>query len=75
MSNGHRRSTGCFSTQYGGRWSPEFSAQSCEPISCGEPPRPQNGHVNGDSFSYGDTVNYRCLPGFGIQVRDIKMLL
>uniref|UniRef100_A0A3B3T3R4 Sushi, von Willebrand factor type A, EGF and pentraxin domain-containing protein 1 n=1 Tax=Paramormyrops kingsleyae TaxID=1676925 RepID=A0A3B3T3R4_9TELE len=54
--------------QHGGWWSPEFSAKSCEPISCRGPPHPQNGHVNGDSFSYGDTVNYKCLPGFRIQV-------
>ncbi|XP_071546933.1 sushi, von Willebrand factor type A, EGF and pentraxin domain-containing protein 1-like isoform X1 [Panulirus ornatus] len=36
----------------------------CRRVSCGFPGYLLNGHVEGNSYSYGDTVSYTCNPGF-----------
>ncbi|XP_075416413.1 sushi, von Willebrand factor type A, EGF and pentraxin domain-containing protein 1 isoform X2 [Tenrec ecaudatus] len=36
----------------------------CEVISCGKPDIPENGAVDGTSFTYGSKVTYRCQQGY-----------
>ncbi|XP_064199793.1 sushi, von Willebrand factor type A, EGF and pentraxin domain-containing protein 1 isoform X1 [Anguilla rostrata] len=59
--------------QPGGSWSPPFSSGTCVPVSCGKPLPLHHGNVVGDSFNFGDTVIYKCLPGFQIQGDSIKI--
>ncbi|XP_063042299.1 sushi, von Willebrand factor type A, EGF and pentraxin domain-containing protein 1 isoform X3 [Engraulis encrasicolus] len=44
------------------RWSePDMS---CEPVSCGAPPYIPNTRTEGDEFTFGSYVQYRCLDGY-----------
>ncbi|XP_042878589.1 sushi, von Willebrand factor type A, EGF and pentraxin domain-containing protein 1-like isoform X2 [Penaeus japonicus] len=48
-----------------GMWSgPE---PECRRVTCGFPGYLLNGHVEGSSYSFGDTVSYTCNPGFVLQ--------
>uniref|UniRef100_A0A8B9HXL3 Sushi, von Willebrand factor type A, EGF and pentraxin domain-containing protein 1 n=1 Tax=Astyanax mexicanus TaxID=7994 RepID=A0A8B9HXL3_ASTMX len=51
-----------------GRWSPSFSSNSCVLVFCDKPHPLLHGIIKGESYSYGDTVTYTCLPGFELQV-------
>uniref|UniRef100_A0A8B9JCB5 Sushi, von Willebrand factor type A, EGF and pentraxin domain-containing protein 1 n=1 Tax=Astyanax mexicanus TaxID=7994 RepID=A0A8B9JCB5_ASTMX len=50
-----------------GRWSPSFSSNSCVLVFCDKPHPLLHGIIKGESYSYGDTVTYTCLPGFELQ--------
>lgn len=45
-----------------GEW--DHLRPSCEAISCGAPPVPENGGVDGSAFTYGSKVRYRCDKGY-----------
>ncbi|XP_061107701.1 sushi, von Willebrand factor type A, EGF and pentraxin domain-containing protein 1 isoform X3 [Conger conger] len=59
--------------QPGGSWSPPLSSGSCVPVSCGKPLPLHHGNVVGDRFNFGDTVVYKCLPGFQIQGDSVRV--
>ena len=43
-------------------WRP--APPSCRPLTCGDPPPADNAVAHADGFSYMDTANYTCLPGY-----------
>ncbi|KAM7319810.1 hypothetical protein ACRRTK_021493 [Alexandromys fortis] len=45
-----------------GEW--DHVRPSCEAISCGAPPAPENGGVVGSVFTFGSKVTYRCDKGY-----------
>ncbi|MBN3306145.1 SVEP1 protein, partial [Amia calva] len=51
----------------GGSWAPDFSSESCVPVSCGKPTPPLNSMVMGTRYSYRDSIIYRCHSGYELQ--------
>ncbi|KAG7158260.1 Sushi, von Willebrand factor type A, EGF and pentraxin domain-containing protein 1-like 3 [Homarus americanus] len=45
-----------------GAWSGD--EPECQRISCSFPGYLMNGHIEGNSYSYGDTISFTCNPGF-----------
>ncbi|XP_053715495.1 sushi, von Willebrand factor type A, EGF and pentraxin domain-containing protein 1 isoform X1 [Synchiropus splendidus] len=56
-----------FECQLGGSWSPNMSTFSCQLVICQKPAPLLHGFTEGDSYTYGDSVMYSCLPGFIMQ--------
>ena len=44
-------------------WSPGPSPV-CDPVNCGNPPQVAHAMAHADGFSFMDTANYSCLPGY-----------
>lgn len=61
--------------QLGGYWSPNISSVVCEPVVCPKPPPLVNGVTEGDTFTYGNSVKYSCLPGFEMKGDAIQICL
>ncbi|CAL4097087.1 unnamed protein product, partial [Meganyctiphanes norvegica] len=53
-----------------GKWSGE--EPECKPLTCGFEGYLSNGKVEGNSYSYGDTVNYSCNPGFKLEGEAVR---
>lgn len=60
-------------SQLGGGWAPEISSVSCKVVVCEKPHPLLHGVTEGDSFNYGDSVLYSCLPGFDMKVMIIRL--
>ena len=44
-------------------WSPG-PGPVCDPVNCGNPPQVEHAMAHADGFSFMDTANYSCLPGY-----------
>ena len=54
-------------------WSPPPPV--CQPLSCDQPPSVQHAISQAQGFSYLDTANYSCVPGYEIRVGRIVLFL
>ncbi|XP_012938062.1 sushi, von Willebrand factor type A, EGF and pentraxin domain-containing protein 1 [Aplysia californica] len=46
----------------------------CEPVSCGKPTEPfENGVILGDSYLFGDGIEYSCFPGFELKGEVLRL--
>uniref|UniRef100_A0ABM5FRU3 Sushi, von Willebrand factor type A, EGF and pentraxin domain-containing protein 1 isoform X2 n=1 Tax=Pogona vitticeps TaxID=103695 RepID=A0ABM5FRU3_9SAUR len=56
-----------------GEWS--HLTPYCEAISCGNPPIPENGSIDGSNFTYGSKVIYRCDKGYVLKGEEAAVCL
>ena len=54
-------------------WSPPPPV--CQPLSCDQPPSVEHAISQAQGFSYLDTANYSCVPGYEIRVGRIVLFL
>ncbi|XP_040039010.2 sushi, von Willebrand factor type A, EGF and pentraxin domain-containing protein 1 isoform X1 [Gasterosteus aculeatus] len=68
----HLQGSALAECQLGGGWAPEISTVSCKVAVCEKPHPLLHGVTEGDSFNYGDSVLYSCLPGFDMKGDSIR---
>ncbi|KAF7244662.1 Sushi, von Willebrand factor type A, EGF and pentraxin domain-containing protein 1 [Varanus komodoensis] len=63
----HLIGTSTSTCQNNGKWLPLFSNDICAPESCGNPQAPNHGTVVGNTYSYKDTILYKCDSGYELK--------
>uniref|UniRef100_A0A8D2Q1E1 Sushi, von Willebrand factor type A, EGF and pentraxin domain containing 1 n=1 Tax=Varanus komodoensis TaxID=61221 RepID=A0A8D2Q1E1_VARKO len=65
----HLIGTSTSTCQNNGKWLPLFSNDICAPESCGNPQAPNHGTVVGNTYSYKDTILYKCDSGYELKLQ------